>query len=141
MGKRRQEDTPARSLADFEGAWRIRRSMEFHDGSSAVFEGTAVWRPDPAGLAYLEEGTLHMPDQVPMVATRRYLWQPDLSVWFDDGRYFHTVPATGGHTDHWCDPDHYGVTYRFTDWPTFEVEWRVVGPRKDYRMRSSYTRA
>lgn len=74
-----------------------------------------------------------------MTASRVYLWKADLSVWFDDGRYFHTVPAQGGATDHWCDPDQYDVRYDFAEWPDFRVTWRVEGPRKSYTMVSDYT--
>jgi len=81
-----------------------------------------------------------MPGQVPMTAVRRYIWQPDLTVWFDDGRFFHQVPGRGGQTQHWCDPDMYKVAYDFTHWPQFQVTWEVSGPRKDYRMVSQYTR-
>ena len=75
-----------------------------------------------------------------MQAERRYLWREDLTVWFEDGRFFHQVPAEGGETGHWCDPDQYDVTYHFNDWPDFQVVWRVKGPAKDYRMVSHYTR-
>ena len=42
--------------------------------------------------------------------------------------------------DHWCDPDTYKVRYDFREWPLWRAEWRVTGPRKDYVMRSVYTR-
>jgi hypothetical protein len=74
------------------------------------------------------------------LAERRYLWSADLSVWFEDGRFFHNVPPHGGPTAHWCDPDQYDGQYDFADWPAFRVTWRVRGPRKDYRMETLYRR-
>ena len=76
----------------------------------------------------------------PMQAERRYFWADDLSVFFEDGRFFHRVPAVGGQTDHWCQPDRYHGTYDFTEWPQFNVKWDVNGPRKDYRSATQYVR-
>lgn len=76
-----------------------------------------------------------------MTAERRYRWDSDLRVFFEDGRFFHQVPRTGGATEHWCAPDMYRVRYRFARWPEWETVWRVIGPRKDYAMITRYTRA
>ena len=133
-------DGKARTLDDFTGDWAQERVIAQDGLPPGQFTGTATWAPHAEGLAYVEEGTLTISGQTPMAATRRYLWKPDLSVWFDDGRYFHTVPARGGDTDHWCDPDDYSVHYDFADWPAFTVTWRVQGPRKSYRMTSRYSR-
>lgn len=129
-----------RSLADFAGRWRLSREITHGDGSRATFEGVAEWRPDPRGLAYRESGTLTMEGGGAFHAERAYLWKPDLSVWFTDGRFFHQVPPRGGETGHWCDPDRYDGRYDFAGWPAFTVRWRVTGPRKSYRMLSRYTR-
>ena len=134
-------DGKARTLDDFAGVWALSRVISQDGMPPGQFIGTATWAPHAEGLAYVEEGTLTIVGQTPMAATRRYLWKPDLSVWFDDGRYFHTVPAQGGDTDHWCDPDDYRVHYDFTMWPEFVVTWRVQGPRKSYTMTSRYSRA
>jgi len=133
-------DGKARILDDFAGVWALSRVIEQESLPPGRFEGTAIWTPHREGLAYIEDGTLTISGQTPMAATRRYLWKPDLSVWFDDGRYFHSVPARGGETDHWCDPDDYRVQYDFGDWPAFVVTWRVQGPRKSYTMISRYSR-
>lgn len=130
----------ARVLADFEGDWRLLREIVQADGGRASFAGVAVWRPDAQGLCYEERGLLQIPGQPAMQAERRYLWREDLSVWFDDGRFFHKVPPEGGATGHWCDPDQYDVSYDFSEWPRFSQRWRVRGPRKDYEMLSQYRR-
>ena len=128
-----------RVLGDFKGKWHLSRDIRPEFGPSAQFEGQAIWTPDAGGLAYAEHGTLTITGAAPMHAERRYHWGPDLSVYFEDGRFFHQVPAAGGHTEHWCDPDHYKVAYDFSNWPRFVVTWKVNGPRKAYGMISRFT--
>ena len=106
-------------------------------GGTGHFIGAAQWRPDGDGALYVETGELVLPSGR-FAATRRYRWGRDLSVWFDDGRFFHKVPADGGDAAHWCDPDQYDVHYDFADWPNWQVRWQVRGPRKDYTMVSRY---
>ena len=127
-------------LADFEGKWQLSRRIVQADGVEARFEGEAVFRPCDAGLSYEEVGRMILPGQPEMEARRAYLWKPDLTVWFEDGRYFHQVPGEGGETGHWCDPDQYDGCYDFAGWPIWRVCWDVRGPRKDYRMESEYRR-
>ena len=129
-----------RVLADFEGAWAITREIAPQTGAPAQFQGQAVWARDGDGMAYRETGTLSMPGAAPMLAERRYRWCADLSVYFEDGRFFHTVPPAGGQTRHWCDPDSYVADYDFGPWPAFVVTWTVQGPRKSYVMTSRFTR-
>ncbi|SLN36515.1 hypothetical protein PEL8287_01732 [Roseovarius litorisediminis] len=129
-----------RKLADFAGNWRLERKISQADGTRAVFLGQADWQPKDDGLLCVEIGVLTLPGQAQMQAERRYFWSEDLSVYFDDGRFFHKVPALGGETGHWCDPDQYDGCYDFGDWPVFRVTWRVKGPKKDYKMISAYER-
>jgi hypothetical protein len=127
-------------LKDFAGRWQLTRHIQPQDGAPAVFEGAAFWTPADGGLAYHETGQISLPGQVPMQAERRYFWADDLSIYFDDGRFFHRVPCAGGQTGHWCAPDQYDVTYDFGGWPAFRVTWDVQGPRKAYRSTSEYRR-
>ncbi len=127
-----------RRLQDFEGAWRFTREVVEADGLSATVTGRAVWLRDGAGLAYTETGEMRIDGHAPMQVERRYHWDSDLAVSFEDGRFFHHVPPEGGETAHWCDPDQYDGTYDFGNWPEFTVTWRVRGPRKDYRMVTCY---
>ncbi|WP_417727341.1 DUF6314 family protein [Roseovarius sp.] len=129
------------TLSDFEGVWLVERDIRHADGMVARFAGRACWRPDPGGLAYHETGQMVLDSGMRFAGERRYLWAEDLSVRFEDGRFFHKVPPMGGETGHWCDPDHYEGRYDFASWPVFTVAWRVRGPRKDYRMVTCYTRA
>ncbi len=131
---------PRRTLRDFEGIWRLERRIVPVDGPSARFEGTAQWSGSETGLAYREEGQMLLEGHAPLHAERRYNWTQDLSVYFEDGRFFHQVPEEGGEAVHWCDPDRYTLNYAFQDWPDFSVFWHVQGPRKDYHAHSRYTR-
>lgn len=130
-----------RSLGDFEGQWEIDRTITHVDGTMARFRGRAIWTPQDEGLAYEETGQLQIGNGRPVMATRRYFWTSDLAVLFEDGRFFHQVPASGGETTHWCDPDQYVVFYDFSEFPKFTVTWNVKGPRKDYEMTSMYSPA
>jgi hypothetical protein len=132
--------TDPRRLGDFEGLWQLERQIVHQDGTQAWFSGQASWTPAEWGLLYEETGNLRIADRTPVRAEQRYRWLHDLSVAFQDGRFFHAVPATGGDTSHWCDPDQYRGTYDFSRWPEFRVDWHVSGPRKAYRMHSIYTR-
>ncbi len=130
-----------RELSDFEGRWTLTRQVFHANAPDARFEGEAVWTPDAAGLAYEETGRLIVNGHAPMSTSRRYNWRAGLDVYYEDGRFFHSVPPLGGRAQHWCDPDDYVVEYDFADWPQFSADWRVKGPRKDYRMLSRYSRA
>ncbi|WP_299206709.1 DUF6314 family protein [uncultured Tateyamaria sp.] len=129
-----------RTLADFAGAWAIERTITPTVGPVARLEGTARWVPMSDGLDYFERGVLQMEGAAPMHVERKYHWTQDLSVFFDDGRFFHRVPCSGGRTEHFCDPDTYVGTYDFTAWPSFNVTWDVSGPRKGYISVTRFSR-
>jgi hypothetical protein len=130
----------AQRLADFEGVWVFERRIVHADGQEARVTGRAVWSREGAALACEEAGEMRLPGAVPLRVTRRYRWEAGLRVHFEDGRFFHAVPPEGGETGHWCDPDQYDGSYDFSRWPEFTVTWRVRGPRKDYRMATTYRR-
>lgn len=127
-----------KSLQDFIGDWLIERDIRPVDGPQAHFTGRATWQPEVGGALYTETGQLHMPGQGTFEAERKYRWDNDLRVFFQDGRFFHVVPSQGGDSAHWCDPDQYDASYDFENWPLWSCRWRVKGPRKDYEMISRY---
>lgn len=129
-----------RALTDFIGTWSITRRIVLAGMPDAHFSGSGTWTADKAGAMYHEAGKLQIAGQPAMHSERKYRWAHDLSVYFDDGRFFHHVPSEGGDTEHWCDPDQYHVRYHFEDWPVWRVEWQVQGPKKDYTMTSDYKR-
>lgn len=131
-------------LQDFAGRWAIARRIEDARASqTGRFRGEAVLRPDAQGLVYAEHGTLDLPGQAPMTATRQYLWrqgQGGIDILFADGRFFHRIgPGARPETRHDCPPDIYDVTYDFTAWPVWRTVWQVAGPRKAYRMATAYS--
>ena len=130
----------ARRLQDFEGVWAFERRIVHADGQEARVTGRAVWSREGTGLDHVETGEMRLPGAAPMRVARRYRWEEGPRVYFTDGRFFHDVPAEGGETHHWCDPDRYDGRYDFGPWPDFTVTWVVRGPRKDYRMVTRYTR-
>ena len=130
----------SRILSDFAGRWKIERDIKPASGPAARFLGHAEWTAEDGLMHYIEKGNLEIAGQTPMVAERRYRWDADLNIYFDDGRFFHQVPALGGDAAHWCDPDQYDATYDFTHWPRWSCTWRVRGPRKDYTLHSQYSK-
>tara|TARA_R110000737_G_C14442955_1_gene461740 strand:+ start:27 stop:440 length:414 start_codon:yes stop_codon:yes gene_type:complete len=131
-------------LADFEGAWRIERIVRNAIGEDATFAGAARFVREADVLRLTEAGQMRIGAQS-FHAERQYLWQQDgglIRLSFDDGRFFHAfdpaAPAPQAHHD--CAPDLYCVIYDFSHWPDWRAEWHVTGPRKDYRMCSSYFR-
>jgi hypothetical protein len=133
-------------LSDFLGDWRFERLILDGAGvETGRVSGTALLTGTALEAVFDEVGTLHLPGQSPMTATRRYLWRAmagGIDVRFDDGRAFHTI-ILGGQSSkaaHWCDPDQYDVAYDFSGWPLWSSVWQVKGPRKDYTMRTHYRR-
>lgn len=132
--------------ARFVGHWDVVRHIhDFDTRWTGTFEGRALFSPVPGALDYLEEGTLRL-GGLTMRAHRRYRWTfpaPDrVEVAFEDGRPFHHFDPRGAEAEasHYCDPDRYEVTYRFDAPDAWRSEWRVEGPRKDYRLVTFYGR-
>lgn len=132
----------------FCGTWAIRRDILDLDSEwLGRLDGEARFEDQGGGLLlYHEEGRLKFGGLEDIHASRDYRWQirPDgrIDVNFDDGRVFHDFAFSFGRAEasHFCDPDLYEVTYDFTRWPEWRSEWRVEGPRKDYRMVTLYSR-
>lgn len=140
-----------KTLGQFAGNWQVDRVIkdEFNNAEGQL-SGLATFTPSEAEvLLYAEEGELRYGGQPAMMATRRYIWRSaggdaskKIKVTFEDGRPFHTISLDRLMPDdnHYCDPDFYHVSYDFTEWPKWRSAWRVVGPAKDYRMTTRYTR-
>lgn len=134
-------------LRDFEGRWRVsRKIVDRRGGLEGRFDGDAVLSRVPRGLAYREEGTLRLGAGPACSARRDYLWSEDphgIAVRFGDGRFFHRFDPSAAEpeAEHDCAPDRYHVRYDFAAWPQWRAEWRVMGPRKDYRLISRYSPA
>lgn len=131
-------------LADFEGGWRIARTITEPVGTSRL-SGRADFVRTGQGLAVTETGTLVRHDGASFRASRRYRWTEAagrILVAFDDGRPFHdfSCDAPRPAASHDCPPDRYTVAYDFAAWPAWSATWRVTGPRKDYTLITRFAR-
>ncbi|MEM8740655.1 MAG: DUF6314 family protein [Pseudomonadota bacterium] len=136
----------SRAIDRFSGHWIVERHIaDFDSGWHGRFEGQAVFLPVPGGLDYEERGWLRLGGLV-SEAFRRYSWRAEdsrvVAVHFDDGRFFHRFDAENARAEasHYCDPDLYEVVYFSPGFDPWRVEWRVEGPRKDYRLVTHYRR-
>lgn len=141
------EDAPQTLQDRFSGVWMLRRDIYDLDSEwIGRFTGHATLDRDNDALAYFEQGKLKFGGLNSITATRAYRWTfpgaGRVAVAFEDGRRFHEFDAnlTRAKASHYCDPDTYEVAYVFANWPEWRAEWRVEGPRKNYRMVSIYTR-
>lgn len=132
------------TLDDFEGAWVIDRRIVHDDQPDAQFRGSARFIPGGEGLLYEEKGLMKIDGLRPVSAQRNYVWREasggGIEVLFEDGRAFHKIDFANPTDTHWCDPDIYEVSYHFGQWPDWIATWKVNGPRKAYRMVSTYRR-
>tara|TARA_R110000850_G_scaffold8150_4_gene30246 strand:+ start:751 stop:1173 length:423 start_codon:yes stop_codon:yes gene_type:complete len=136
--------SPADRLAQLSGKWQVARVIRHADGTTARFSGTADWSPDATGLRCDEIGSLTIGAMAPVSGNRTTLWQARdnaIAVAFADARPFHVIgPGPRPAATHDCTPDTYCLTYDFTLWPRWSVRWHVIGPRKDYRALTRYSR-
>ncbi|TMV06381.1 hypothetical protein FGK63_14605 [Ruegeria sediminis] len=134
------------SIADFEGTWRMVRTIQDHRAGKVVYAtGVAALTRGEGGHLYDEVVMLSIPGQAPLRGTRRYLWctgSGRIDVRFADGRFFHgfSLKEAAPTAHHACLPDSYGVAYDFARWPNWSVRWEVEGPRKSYVMLTDYAR-
>ena len=136
-----------RQIDDFIGQWQLERQIDdARAGRMMHFAGTAcLSNTGPDVWHYHESGILSTPGHADMVAEQTYLWRPHsdgIGVYFSDGRFFHAFDPDSGQpvAEHFCDPDQYDVQYDFRNWPEWRTNWRVSGPRKDYRIVNHFCR-
>ena len=118
------------------------RTIEHADGRVDRLTGRCRFTRSVPRLLQDEEGWLETAEGR-FQASRRYVWgeKPGrLEVHFHDMRPFHSIPLGVAHpeTVHLCRPDRYEVVYDFSNWPDWRTVWTVEGPRKSYRMETSY---
>jgi len=136
-----------------EGKWSIRR--RFEGTYSGEFTGEATFAPDKddgSVYHYAEQGGLTDAEGQRFDAKQSYRYRlsegqlqvlkreasdwivmHDLDFRNDDGI------ATASHR-HLCGQDDYATVYRVDLSGNLEVDYRVSGPKKDYRIHSLYTR-
>ncbi len=139
-----------RGIADLRGfllgTWRLTRSIEDRrSGQGGTFEGTAVFRPERAGLRYREEGRLAL-GGFETLASRGYRYAfpapGRAEVRFADGAPFHALELSAAAWDvvHPCGADLYRGTFRLAGAGRWTAVWRITGPRKDQRLDGLYAR-
>ncbi|WP_432056098.1 DUF6314 family protein [Streptomyces sp. bgisy022] len=135
-------------LAFLGGRWRVERVVrDLASGDTGEFEGTTVFRPDPAGgLLHEEAGTFTWRGTPrPAERTLRFLPGPGgtADVRFADGRPFHHLDLTVGRyvADHPCAADLYRGEFTVRDADHWRTVWRVRGPAKDLELSTDYARA
>jgi Family of unknown function (DUF6314) len=127
------------------GRWCIvRRIADRRSGLISRLKGVATFIPARGGLRYEERGELTH-GAYRCEATQAYWFATHRSgaeVYFDDGRFFHTVAFASGRADvaHECDPDSYRGRYRIGGRNGWTLAWQIEGPRKLMFIGTQYVR-
>jgi hypothetical protein len=122
------------------GSWTVERAV---NGAAGTFIGTAEFVALSDGtLRWHESGRLRL-DQFDGRAYRTLTIAPTQNghdVRFEDGRPFHHLDLSTGHTEvvHLCGPDRYHGTYACRGPGEFHVCWHVTGPERDDEITSQY---
>lgn len=136
---------------DFLGSWTLDRHIEdFLLDQTSQFTGQAKLVARDADWLYSERGILNVQNLTPLKSERRYLWSPTargFDINFENGQFFHSFDLTetsdmniNATAHHWCDPDYYHVQYDLGNFPIWSSVWQVKGPKKSYKLHSTYTR-
>jgi hypothetical protein len=133
------------------GAWAFEREVT----GMASGEGTAFLRPlDEDTALYEESAQVQLMNGHVLHGTQRYLYcrrkdgPSGLDVLFyETGRIFHQLRFQEDESrglvaagTHWCSEDCYRSRYELRDDGRFIVQHTVRGPRKNYTIRTVYSR-
>ena len=130
----------------FAGSWAYLRLL--HDrrqACSGSILGCCIFRPDGGELLYQECGALAFAG-ARSTARRSYRYRfPEAAraeVFFTDGRPFYGMDLAAGESrfSHACPPDLYEGSCRLVSAETWQLTWRVAGPKKDLLLETSYQR-
>lgn len=158
--------TVPRLYALLRGTWTFVRRIEFprEPLDNKVVKGTGVWGagkegPDGAGaLLYEEQGMMtgeRVAAPIPVHTSHEWVFSVDdasgasrAQVYFvhPERRPFYCITLEAGSAGptsftHQCDPDFYSGTLRFEEGGRrLCMEWGVVGPKKDYVIKTTYER-
>ncbi len=129
------------------GTWSFRRTIS----GAGTIEGIAVFAKSPGvinRLSYREDGVFDLKGQVHKVY-KDYIYRYEnegISVYFDDGRHFHTLEFTNSQfplvatADHHCVCDLYKAVYTFFHEKSFRVCYDVKGPKKAFTIETNFTK-
>lgn len=136
----------ALSPGSFAGRWELVR--EISDGSRFFGEANGELLATDT-LRMSESGTLVLPDATEIQGYRKWIWRfsgdGQLAIFYDepDGRLYHHLDLVwndgiwAADASHRCEDDTYDGKYRLGD-TVMEIETKVSGPNKDYRLKSTY---
>jgi Family of unknown function (DUF6314) len=135
-------------LKDLLGWWRLDRRVERFDGSLlGTMVGMAHFGPTIDQRLLYRERVVHKPfGAPPLVARQSYLYSlfdNQLRIYFPDGRLFVDLRAMGEETgwgSHQCGQDQYRVRFLLLQKQWLQQEIEVVGPQKQYRTRTAWTK-
>jgi hypothetical protein len=141
---------PSEVMTRLAGSWSFDRVIEGH----GRMRGLATFTPmDATNLAYREQGRLRLQNGAELEAEREYVFRRTdrgFEAFFKETplRLFHAISlsasgagAVSGEASHLCNLDHYQSTYTFHADDSFVIRHVVSGPRKDYTMVTTYSRA
>lgn len=132
---------PEQVFRSLEGVWGFTRVIH----GSGRMKGTATFvKKADSTLLYYETGLLKLNDGASFESYRNYIYEwndQKITVLFEDGRFFHeldfeTDMDAKGH--HECGLDLYRASYRFDGPHSFELQWAVTGPKKDYIIQTNF---
>ena len=128
------------------GRWLVLRLfLDRGEQKSGKFLGTACFAKAGQGLAYREEGQVRY-GGYSGIARQYYRYSfPSAhcaKVHFTDDRLFHDLDLRQGYwqSTHLCDEDCYHGRVQAWSPDRWELEWEVLGPRKDLRIATRYIR-
>jgi hypothetical protein len=143
-------DRPEEVFSNLPGKWSLDRTIE----GQGSMQGVATFTPiDDDNLAYREEGNFKLLDGTELQAEQEYIFRVrsdgfdvlfkespprlflEISLAQDDGSKYL------GCASHLCGRDTYQSTYTFLPNGDFVIRYVVGGPRKDYTMVTTYSRA
>ena len=126
------------------GTWELSRVVDDRlTGQRRDVHGTATLELEtPDRVRWSEVGTMTWAGHAVPVTRTLYVDRLDDGwfVHFEDGRAFHPW-SVGVRVDHPCGPDHYEGLIEAEGSPvvSWTVEWRAVGPEKDYVMTTLHS--
>lgn len=132
--------------AFLQGNWLLTRCLrDLRAGTQGTLAGEALFETEGDELVYRENGVLRLGDGA-FKASRVYRYgfpaPHRAEVAFDDGSLFHVLDLSSGSwaVEHLCGADSYRGKYIVAGFGEWQVNWQVVGPRKDQLLESRYLR-
>lgn len=130
------------------GTWLFERTIaDLRDGETSAASGSCELTPEDSDLIHWRERATLRHGGRELPASRDLRIERDGSDWhvrFDDGRYFHPW-LPGEEVTHPCGPDIYNGVIDLSGLgdpvESWQMTWRVRGPRKDLRIHTRLSRA